>query len=88
MQDTFTILCCLWRRLSPRFYKTFAMVIFLSLTCFTVYFSVELLVGYLKTFSSEIGGQIGKCTYAMREGSLHAYLCVRWGQGVKFLSFW
>ena len=48
MLEASTILCCLWRRLSLLFYKTFAMIIFLSLKCFSVYFSMELFIGYLK----------------------------------------
>ena len=35
--------------LSFLFYKTFSMTIFLSLKCFSVYFSMELFNGYLKT---------------------------------------
>ena len=31
------------------FYKTFAMIIFLSFKSFSVYFSMELFIGYLKT---------------------------------------
>ena len=49
MLEAFTMLCCHWRRLSFQFYKTFAMIIFLSLKCFSVYFSMELCIGYLKT---------------------------------------
>ena len=51
----FIILCCLWRRGSLLFYETFAMTIFMPLECFTIFFSKELLIGYLKTFSLEIG---------------------------------
>ena len=41
--------CCLWRRLSLLFYKTLALIIFLSLTRFSVYSSMEIFIGYLKT---------------------------------------
>ena len=70
MLEAFTIRCCLWRLLSLLLYKTFAMSIFLSLKCFTVYFSMAVLVGYLKTFALEIGGggKKGMSMYAM-EGS-------------------
>ena len=44
------------------------MIIFPSLKCFTVFFSMELLIGYLKTYPLE-GGQMGKSTYAMGGGS-------------------
>ena len=54
MLEAFTILCCLWRRLSLLFYKTFAMIIFLSFKLFTVYFFMELFIGYLKKFPLEI----------------------------------
>ena len=45
------------------FYET----IVLSLRCFTVFFSMEFLTGYLRLFPLETGGggQIGKSTYAM-----------------------
>ena len=32
------------------FNQIFAMIIFLSVKCFSVYFSMELFIGYLKTF--------------------------------------
>ena len=67
-QGTFVILCCLWRRLSLLFYKTFGMITFLSLKCSTVFFSMELLISCLKTFSLEMGGgegQMGRSRYAM-----------------------
>ena len=51
MLEAFTILCCLWRRLSLLFYKTFAMIIFLSLKYFSVYFSMD----YRYLFLSEEG---------------------------------
>ena len=49
------------------FYKTLAMIICLSLKSFTVYFSMELLIGYQKNFPLEMWGgvQIGKSAYAM-----------------------
>ena len=50
MLETFTTLCCLWRRLSLLFYKAFAMIILLFLKCFIVYVSMELCIGYLKPF--------------------------------------
>ena len=56
MLHIFTILCCLWPRLSLLFYKTFAMIILLSLKSSTVCFSMELSIGYLKTFPLEMGG--------------------------------
>ena len=43
------------------------MIIFLSVKCFTVFISMKLLIGCLKTFQLEMVGvgQIGKSTYAM-----------------------
>ena len=39
------------------------MITFLSLKCFTVFFLMELLIGYFKTFPLEMGGgQMGKNT--------------------------
>ena len=53
------MLCCICRQLSLLFYKTFAMIIFLSLKRFTV-FSMELLIRCLNTFFPlEIGGSDG-----------------------------
>ena len=69
MQGTFAILCCLWHRLSILVYKTFAMIIFLSLKMFYGFFSIELLIGYLDPPVETGGAQIGKSTYAMRRGS-------------------
>ena len=70
MFENFTILCCLWRRLSLVFYKAFAMIIFLSLKFFTVLFSMELFIGYLKTFPLETEGGSERYEY-VRNG--------RWG---------
>ena len=67
------------------------MIIFLFLTCFTVFFSLEVLIGYLKTFPLEMGGQVVKNTYAMgvvasvyvrtigreRRGQILPFWCVR-----------
>ena len=47
------------------FSETFAMIISLSLKCFTLFFFVELLIGYLKIFPLGMGGQMGKSTYGM-----------------------
>ena len=46
------------------------MIIFLSLTCFTFFFSMELLTVYLEMLPLEIGreGQMGKSTYAKEGG--------------------
>ena len=37
MLEAFSVLCCLWRRLSLLFYETFAMIIFLSLKFFSLF---------------------------------------------------
>ena len=59
-------------------YKKTAMIISLSLKCFTVYFSMEIFIGYLKTFPLEKGGdQKGKS----------AYVCVRRGRGSNYCHF-
>ena len=50
------------------------MIISLSLKCSAVFFFIELLIRYLKTFPLEMLGmdQMGKSTYAMRVGvSVH-----------------
>ena len=57
-------------------YKTFAMINFLSLKSFTVFFFMDLLIGCLKKFLLEMGGQIGRRMYEIR-GSYHAYIGVR-----------
>ena len=45
---------------------SYAMIIFLSLKCFTVFFSMELLLGCLNAFPLEMeGGQMGKSKCAM-----------------------
>ena len=67
--------------------QNISMIIFLSLKCFTVYFSKEIFIEYLKTFPLEMGKghQKGMSIYAMGGRS-----CVRvhtMGEGVKFLSF-
>ena len=67
------------------FYKTFAMIIFLPLKRFTVYFSMELFIGDLKTFPLEIVGGLEWYEY-VRNGGLVA--CVNGGRGFKFFSFW
>ena len=65
------------------------MIIFLSLKCSTAYFSMELLIGCLKTFPLEIGeGPIGKSTYAMGVGSVACVRVYKGGRSVKFLSVW
>ena len=46
----------LGRSVSFLFFKTFAMIIFLSLKCFIVYFSLELFIGYLKQILIRDGG--------------------------------
>ena len=62
------------------------MTIFPSLKRFTVFFSMELLIGYLKTYPLE-GGQMGKGTYGI--GGVVANAHVRtMGKGVTFLLFW
>ena len=66
MRNTFTLLCCLWRRLSLLFCEAFAMIIFLSFKCFTIFFFMNLLVAYLKQFPLETGRrQLSEITYAM-----------------------
>ena len=63
------------------------MNIFLFLKSSTVFFSMELLVGYLKTFLLEMrGGQRGKSLYAM-EGGCSKRTCAYVGERVKFLPF-
>ena len=71
MEGTSTIACCIWHRLTLLLYKTFAMIIFLSLKCFAVFFSMELLNGFLNAVPLEMGGgsQIGMSTYAMVRGA-------------------
>ena len=54
MQGTFIILCCLWWW-RPYPLKKFAVIIFLSAKCSTAFFSMTLLLEYLKTFSLEMG---------------------------------
>ena len=59
------------------------MTIFLPLKCLTVFFSIELLIGNLKTLPLEIGRiQMGKSTYVMGwRGSYQAYVYVQWERG-------
>jgi len=64
MQDTF-IIASLWRQLLLLCYMAFAIIFFLFLKCFAVLFSMELLIGHLKIFPLEMGGQTGKSTYAI-----------------------
>ena len=46
------------------------MIIFLSLEHFTIFFLMELLIGYLKILPLEMGSQMGKSTYAMVGGCI------------------
>ena len=63
------------------------MISFLSLKYLTVFFSMELLLGYLSIFSLEVDSQMGKGTYAMK--GVHSKLtCAYEGVGVKFFLFW
>ena len=84
----FFILRCLWRRLLLLFYETFAMIIFLSVICFTVFFSVELLPGYLKTLLLEMEGGSDGQEYVHNGGVLAIVLVCTMGKGgVKFFHF-
>ena len=67
---------CHWRILSLLFYKTFAMIIFLSLKCFSVYFSMELFIGYLKSPIKNSGGGGLKWYEYVRNGGLVACVLV------------
>ena len=58
--DTSTILCCVWYQLTLLFYKASATIIS-CLPNISQSFSMELLIGYLKTFLLEMKAQIGKC---------------------------
>ena len=51
---------------------------------------MELLIGCLNTFPLEMGGQMGKSTYAMGGGEIVAsvHVCTIGEGGVKFLPFW
>ena len=45
------------------------MISFLSLRCFVVFFSMELLIEFVKAFPLETGDQMGKSMYAMGSSS-------------------
>ena len=77
----FKIICCLWRRISLLFIKTLTTIIFLSLEIFTVYFSIELLIGPIKTFRLEVrwGEGVTQVRVRTQWGSQHAHMYVRWG---------
>ena len=72
MLEAFTILCCHWRRLSLPFYKTFAMIIFLFLKSCSVYFSMELFIGFYWIFKNIpleiVGGGLKWYEYVRNRG--------------------
>ena len=70
------------------FYKTFAMIIFLSLKCFTVFLPMELLLGYSKTFLLEVVGaaQMGKSS-TQWEGVVASVNLRTMGRGSNFYHF-
>ena len=62
-----------------------ALIIFLSLTNFTVDFFMGLLIGYLKTFPLEIeGGQVSKSVYTMGVVLASAHVRMTEGRGQFF----
>ena len=67
MQGTFTILCCLWCQPSLLFYKTFAMIIFLSQMFCSLF-----LYGIIDWVFKNI--PIGN-----REGVRWVAVCMQWG---------
>ena len=87
VDGTFILRSCLERRLLLHFHKRFAMITFLSLNCFTAFFSTELLVRY-KIYPSETGDQRGKSTYALGRGGFVISVHVRTMGGVRFSPFW
>ena len=68
------------------FYKTFAMITFLSLKCFPVFFSMELLIGYLKTLPLEMGGGVRWVRVHTQWGHSKRTYVYNGGE-VKFLPF-
>ena len=81
----FIIFCCLWRRLSLLCKKAFAMVIFLSQNL-VQFFSLELLIIYLKTFPLKVGGGVRWVRVRMQWGSRSKHTFAYDGEGlVKFL---
>ena len=87
VDGTFIPLSCLERRLLLPFHKRFALITFLSLKCFTAFFSMELLVRY-KIYPLEIGNQRDQSTYALGRGGFVSSVHVRLIGGVKFSPFW
>ena len=68
---------------------SYAMIIFLSLKCFTVFFSMELLLGCLNAFPLEMeGSQIGKSKCAMGGAHRKGTCVYDEGVGLKFWLLW
>ena len=87
MQGAFVVLSCLWHQFSLLSYKAFAMIIFLSLKCFAVFFFMELLIGCFITFLLDIreGGQMRLSMYAM-EGHSKCTCVYDEGRGGQILA--